>query len=525
MADDPVKGAGGRMLHDMGARVDDGMAHGDDPDGPLRAIVIVGGGLAGWMAAVQLARALESVSITIVGSAEDQAIGIGEATTPAIRAYLRGLGVGEQEVIAACQGTARLGTEFVDWRGPGRRFFHPFGHYGMRSRGVAFHHYWRKLRAAGQELPIAELCLASAMARYDRFMLPDDRPEQDLLSFDWGMHLDAGLFARFLMRRATAQGVVHVDADVSQVRVEHGLIRAVDTGCGRTITGDLFIDCTGPRARLLGRALETPFEDWTNLLPCDRAVAVPCIRTAPLHPYTRSTARPAGWQWRIPLQHRIGNGHVYSSRHLSDDAAAAALTGWLEGEALAEPRLLRLRAGRRARAWAGNCIALGQAAGFLEPLESTGLALVQSGIEHLLSLLPDRGCAPALADEYNRLTALEYERLRDFLVLHYAANARHGEVFWDERRDTALPPMLAHKLRLFRARGHLVRYEGEIFGDSSWLSLYAGLGVEAASHDPMADHFSVEDVQAAVTRMKASIADTVAQAEPHEAFLARAARD
>ena len=525
MADGSVRGAGGRMLHDMGEKVDDAMAHGDDPRGPLRSIVIVGGGIAGWMAAAQLARQLESVSITVIESPQDQAIGVGEATTPAIRAYLRGIGVTEQEVIAACQGTARLGTEFVDWRSPGRRFFHPLGQYGMRSRGVAFHHYWRKLRAAGQELPLAELCLASAMARHDRFMLPSDRPEQDLLAFDWGLHLDAGLFTRFLMRRATAQGVVPVDAGISHVRVEHGLIRAVDTSCGRTLTGDLFIDCTGARSLLLGRALETPFEDWSNLLPCDRVVAIPCMRSAPLHPYTRSTARPAGWQWRIPLRDRIGNGHVYSSRHLSDDAAAAALTGWLEGEALAEPQLLRVRTGRRTRAWVGNCIALGQAAGFLEPLEATTLAMVQSGIERLLALLPDRGGDAALADEYNRVTALEQERVRDFLVLHYAANARHGEAFWDERRDTALPPMLAHKLRLFRARGHMVAYDGEVFGESSWLSLYAGLGIEAAAHDPMADHFSVDDVQAAVVRMKASIAETMAQAEPHQAFLARMARD
>lgn len=513
------------MLHDLGATMDDGMVHRDDPHGPLRSIVIVGGGIAGWMAAAQLARQLESVAITVVESPDDQAGVLNEATTPAIRAGLRGLGITEQEVIAACQGSVRLGTEFVDWRSPGRRFFHPFGHYGMASRGVAFHHYWRKLRAAGRELPLAELCLASAMARYDRFMPPSDRPEQDLLAFDWGLHLEAGLFARVLMRRATAQGVVQVDAAVSQVRVERGLVRAVDTSCGRTIAGDLFLDCTGPRALLLGRALETAFEDWSNLLPCDRVVTIPCARTGPLHPYTRSTARPAGWQWRIPLRHRIGNGLVYASRHLSDDAAAAALTGWLEGEPLAEPQLLRVRAGRRSRAWVGNCVALGAAAGFLEPLEWTGLALVQSGIERLVSLLPDRMSAPALADEYNRLTALEQERVRDFLLLHYAANARHGEAFWDERRDTALPPLLAHKLRLFRARGHLVRHDGEVFGDSSWLSLYAGLGVEAAAHDPLADHFSVEDIEAAVTRMKASIADAMALAEPHETVLARMTRD
>ena len=525
MADDPVKGAGGRMLHDLGTGTDKARMGADEARGPLRSIVIVGGGLAGWMTAAQLARQLESVSITVVESPDTQTGGVGEAATPAIRDYLHRLGVTEREVIAACQGSARLGTEFVDWRSPGRRFFHPFGHYGIQSRGVAFHHYWRKLRAAGHELPIADLCLASAMARHDRFMLPSDRPEQDLLAFDWGLHLDVGLFTRFLMRRATAQGVVHVDASISDVRVEHGLVRAVDTPGGRTITGDLFLDCTGVHSLLVGRALETPFEDESHLLPCDRAVSIPCVRTGPLHPYTRNTARPAGWQWRIPLQHRTGNGHVYSSRHLSDDAAAAALVGWLEGEVLAEPHLLRFRTGRRTRAWVGNCVALGAAASILEPLESTNLALIQSGIERLLSLLPDRACEPALADEYNRVAALEHERTRDFLILHYAANARHGQMFWDERRDTALPPMLAHKLRMFRARGHLVRYDGESFGDPSWLSLYAGMGVEAAAHDPMADHFSAEDIEAAVAGMKATIADTIAHAEQHDVFLARMTRD
>jgi tryptophan halogenase len=248
-------------------------------------------------------------------------------------------------------------------------------------------------------------------------------------------------------------------------------------------------------------------------------VAMPCERQGPLTPFTRSTALEAGWQWRIPLQHRVGNGYVYASRHLSDDEAVATLRARLEGEALAEPNLIRFRTGRRTTFWKGNCVALGLAAGFMEPLESTSITLIQTGIEKLLALLPDRGFDPALAQEYNRTTALEYERIRDFLLLHYVANDRRGEAMWDRCRDTALPEALAHKLRLFKARGHLVRYDWESFQDPSWLSMYAGFGIEAAAHDPMADHFSISDLEAAFARMKASIAQAVALASSHENFL------
>jgi tryptophan halogenase len=489
----------------------------------IRSIVIVGGGTAGWMAAAMLARRLEkqAVRITVVESSAIGTVGVGEATVPGIRDFFRDLGVTEREVMAATKGTAKLGIEFVDWKRPGQRFFHPFGLYGMRSRGVAFHHYWQKLRAAGEPVELADYCLASAMAKRNVFMLPTDRPVHDLLFFDWAVHFDAGLFAQFLATRATGQGVTRIDATIRDVRLDPatGLIAGVDTQCGQAIDGDLFIDCTGFRSLLLGKALGSAYVDWSNLLPCDRAVAMPCARTEPLTPYTRSTAVAQGWKWRIPLQHRVGNGLVYASRHLSDDEAVASLRAGLEGEALAEPNLIRFRTGHRAQFWRGNCVALGLAAGFMEPLESTSITLIQTGIEKLLGLFPDRDFAPALAAEYNRTTTLEYERIRDFLVLHYWANDRRGEPMWDQCRDTALPEPLAHKLALFRANGSLVRYEWESFHDPSWLSMYAGFDIAARSHDPAADYFSVPDLQSALARMRDSIGKAVALAEPHDAFL------
>jgi tryptophan halogenase len=490
---------------------------------PIRSIVIVGGGTAGWMAATLLAQRLErqQIKITVVESSDIRTIGVGEATVPGIRDFFRAIGVTEAEVMAASKGTVKLGIEFVDWKRPGHSFFHPFGLYGMRSRGVAFHQYWLKLRQAGLAVDLEDYCLATAMARRNRVMLPTDKPVHDLLFFDWAVHFDAGLFAKFLAARATSQGVEHINATITNVRLEEnsGRIEGVDTKCGKAIDGDLFIDCSGFRALLIGGALGARYEDWTNLLPCDRAVAMPCERDGPLTPYTRSTALAAGWQWRIPLQHRVGNGYVYSSRHLSDDEATHVLRGRLEGEALAEPNLIRFRTGRRSEFWRGNCVALGLAAGFMEPLESTSITLIQTGIEKLLALFPDRGFDPALADEYNRTTTLEYERIRDFLFLHYWANERRGDPMWDRCRDTALPEKLAHKVRMFQAHGHLVRYEWESFQDPSWLSMYAGFGIGAAAYDRMADYFPVPDLELALTRMRESIAQAVALSEPHEAFL------
>ncbi|MGN6376419.1 MAG: tryptophan halogenase family protein [Sphingomonas sp.] len=489
---------------------------------PLRSIVIVGGGTAGWMAAALLSHRLkrQGIAITVVESSAIGTVGVGEATTPAIRDYFQAAGLDEAAVMKASSATFKLGIRFDDWTGPGSSFFHPFGLYGVAQRGVAFHDYWLKLRAAGHPHPIDDYCFATQLALSDRF-LPPHRPAPDYAFFDYAVHFDASLFARHLREVATARGVRHVDARVREVirDGETGLIAAIDTDAAGTVAADLFIDCTGFRSLLLGQAMAEPYIDWTDLLPCDRAVAMPCAPSGPLTPYTRAVAMPAGWRWRIPLQHRVGNGYVYSSRHLSDDEAVATLSAALEGEALGEPNLIRFVTGHRRRFWSGNCVALGLSAGFLEPLESTSITLIFSGIERLLQLLPDRSFDPALADDYNRITTLEYERVRDFLLLHYWG-ARRPEPLWTDVKALDLPDKLAHKVRMFTHRARMVRYEWDAFQDPSWLSMFAGLDLLPDGRwDPLADDFSVDELTDAFARIRGQIADGLRAAVPHEQFI------
>jgi tryptophan halogenase len=474
---------------------------------PLRSIVIVGGGTAGWMAAALLAKRLErqDISITVVESSAIGTVGVGESTTPAIRDYFRAAELDELAVMKASNATIKLGLQFEGWTGADSSFFHPFGLYGVASNNVAFHNYWLKLRASGDPRPIDDYCLATQLAAANRF-LPPPRPAPDYAFFDWAVQFDAGLFARYLREVSVARGVRHVDARVREVirDGETGLIAAIDTEEAGTFAADLFIDCTGFRSLLLGQALGEPYIAWTDLLPCDRAVAIRCERDGPLTPYTRAIAMPAGWRWRIPLQHRVGNGYVYSSHHISDDEAVAALTESLEGKAVGEPNLIRFITGRRRRFWAGNCVALGLAGGFLEPLESTSITLIFSGIERLLQLFPDRSFDPALAEDYNRITTLEHERVRDFLLLHYWG-AKRPEPLWRAVRETELPDKLAHKVRMFTHRARMVRYEWDAFQDPSWLSMFAGLDLLPERWDPIADYFPVEEVRDALSRIRGQI--------------------
>lgn len=493
---------------------------------PIRSILVVGGGTAGWMAATWLAGRLarQGVAITVVESAQIGTVGVGEATVPAIRDYFRDINVDEAEVLAATEGTLKLGIEFEGWNRPGGRFFHPFGLYGMPSRGVPFHQFWLRRRAQGDPTPLEAYSLCTQMALSGLVAEPPETPPNDLGVFNWAIHFDASLYAQFLRRKATSElGVVHVEGVVADVArdTQSGLLTGVTLADGRRLAADLFIDCSGFRSLLLGQALGVDYEDWTHLLPCDRAVAMPCERVGPLSPYTRSTALAAGWQWRIPLRHRVGNGYVYSSRHISDDEAASVLAKRLEGKPLADPNFLRFTTGHRRRFWERNCIALGLAAGFMEPLESTSIVLIQSGVERLGRLFPDRTFDPALAEEYNRVTTLEYERIRDFLLLHYVANGRVGEALWDAVRALAIPESLARKMRLFEARGAFIRHEWESFQDPSWLSMYAGFERLPRRHDPMADYFTDAELDSALGRIREAIGRAKALATPHEAFLAR----
>mgnify|MGYP003365576374 CR=1 FL=1 len=497
--------------------------------GAIRSVLIAGGGTAGWMAAAFLAARLQGtgVAITVLESSAIATVGVGEATVPAIRDFFRAIGLHDFDVLRACQGTPKLGIDFLDWAGDGTRFFHPFGLYGLPSRNVPFHQYWLKLAHAGDRRPIGDYSLCTRMAHDGTFMLPVDNPVNDLAVFNWAVHFDAARFAAMLRDHALAQGVTRIDDIITHVGRDglSGHIDRIETQGGLALTADLFLDCTGFRSLLLGQALGVERVDWTDMLPCDRAVAMPCANGGPFdRPYTTSTARKAGWQWRIPLQNRVGNGYVYASAHLSDDEAIATLYANMEGEALAEPNLIRFGAGHRRAFWSGNCVGIGLAAGFLEPLESTSITLIQTGLEKLVDLFPDRACNPVLAGEYNRATTLEYERIRDFILLHYHGNRRHGEPMWDALRSAPLPEKLAHKLALWRARGKLVRYEWEAFLDPSWLSMYAGFDMLPPAHDPLADHFTDAQIAQALDHMREAIGVAAAHARPARDFLARLAR-
>ncbi len=492
----------------------------------VRSIVIVGGGTAGWMAATYLARKLAHLrlAITVVDSSAIGTVGVGEATVPAIRDFFAAVELGEPDVLRETEGTIKYGIRFADWRQRGHAFFHPFGLYGVPARGVAFHHYWLKQRAAGDPTPLGDYCLATQLAEHGLFLPPNDRPQNDLGVFNFAVHFDASKFAALLRRLALANGVTHTDARIVEVVRDHGdgRVAAVTLEDGRHIDGDLWIDCSGFRSLLLGEGLGVPYVDWSRWLPCDRAVAIPCKAAVATHkPLTTATARTAGWQWHIPLRHRVGNGHVYCSDHLDDQQAEDMLVASLEGEPLANPNKLRFTTGHRARFWERNVVGLGLASGFLEPLESTSITLIQSGLERLVALFPDRAMDPRLAATYNRQSTLEFERLRDFLFLHYWSNRRLGEPFWDRMRALTPPDNLRIKLDAWRAGGEFVRNEWDTFQDPSWLSMYAGFDDLPTRHSPLADQFNHDELADTFARMKAAIAGTLTHAEPHARFLDR----
>lgn len=461
---------------------------GNHDTGPLRKILIVGGGSAGWMTAAALsAVAGRGVTIELIESEEIGTVGVGEATIPPIRAFNDMLGISENDFVRETQGTFKLGIEFVNWSRPGHRYFHPFGSYGADFDRVSLHQYWLKERLSGDTTPLDDHSMCWAMARNGRFSHPNTDRRMVQSTFDYAYHFDAGLYARFLRKRAEAAGVIRHEGKIASVARdgETGFVTSVTTADGREMAADLFIDCSGFRGLLIEDALGAGYEEWTHWLPCDRAVAVPSEKTAEPIPYTRSTAREAGWQWRIPLQHRTGNGYVYCSRHISDQAAADTLMANLDGRALADPRPLRFVTGRRKSSWSYNVVAIGLASGFMEPLESTSLHLIQTAITRLLALYPDRSFDPAVRAEYNRLTEEEYVQIRDFLILHYFANERPKEALWQECREMAIPDSLMWKLEHFARSGTLVAKGPELFRNASWLAVLIGQNVIPRTTEPL----------------------------------------
>jgi tryptophan halogenase len=491
---------------------------------PIRKVVIVGGGTAGWMAAAALARIMGggNLAIELVESEEIGTVGVGEATIPQINLFNAMLGIDEQEFVRATNGTYKLGIEFVDWVRPSHRYVHPFGFYGIDMMGVEFHHHWLKGRTLGDMTPLDAYSMAIVMGLAGKFEHPrPDQPNSPLARIAYAYQFDAGLYARYLRGLAESGGVVRTEGRIVDIAQngESGLVEAVVLQSGARIEGDLFLDCSGFRGLLIEQTLGAGFVDWSQWLPCDRAYAVPCENGGDRQPLTRSTARAAGWQWRIPLQHRIGNGYVYSSNHLSDDEAVATLLANLDGVPLAEPRQLRFTAGHRRKAWDKNVIALGLAGGFLEPLESTSIHLVQSGIARLMSLFPTRDIKAVEIDRYNAQTEREYVDIRDFLVLHYKATERRDSAFWDYCRTLPPPEGLAAKLDMFRATGRVFREHQELFTETSWLSVMVGQGIEADAYHPVADLLPDAETLTRLEHIREVIAATAAALPTQDEFL------
>jgi len=489
----------------------------------LNTVVIVGGGTAGWMTAAALAKVTNGrVTIELVESEEIGTVGVGESTIPMIRNFNQLLGIDENEFMRETQATFKLGIEFCDWGVIGARYLHAFGQIGHRSSILPFHHYWLRMHQAGRAPDLWAYSINGAAARASRFMRADaSLGHSPLAEIVHSFHIDAGLYARYLRRYAEKLGVQRTEGRVLDAQLhENGHVRSVRLASGAQVDGDLFIDCSGFRGLLIEQTLKTGYEHWNHWLPCDRAVVVPSALAKELPPFTRATARPAGWQWRIGLQHRTGNGHVYSSQAMSDDEAAALLMRNLDGEALAEPRVLRFESGRRRKVWNRNVVAIGLSSGFMEPLESTSIHLVQSAIARLIQFFPDQGFNPADIAEFNRQSDFETERIRDFLILHYQATTRCDSAFWDHVRTMAVPQTLQDKLDLWRASGRIVRHGDELFSEVGWLQVLHGQGLKPHGHHPLAEALSEGEINDYLDDTRSVIQRCVAQMPSHADYIA-----
>jgi tryptophan 7-halogenase len=491
---------------------------------PVRSIAIVGGGTAGWMTAATLSHYLKGLGcrLRLIESAEIGTVGVGESTIPPIISHLAALGIDENDLVRKIQATFKLGIEFKDWARPGHSYIHPFGPAGFQRNGVDFTAYWLKCHEAGVAPPLEGHSITAVAARQARFMRPVDVANSPLQRITYALHLDASLLAAYLRAYAEKHGVMRTEGKVRDValRAEDGFIESITLESGERIEADLYIDCTGFRGLLIEGALETGYEDWTRWLPCDRAMAVACERTGPLSSHTLAAAREVGWQWRIPLQHRVGNGYVYCSKFVSDDAARDVLLSNLEGPPLREPLPLRFTTGRRRLSWNKNCVAIGLSAAFLEPLESTGIHMIQRAAFVLLSFFPDRRFRQADIDGYNRRMAFEYERIRDFLVAHYSQTRREGE-FWRYCREMELPDSLKERLELFRGHGRFVPDPAELFSAQSWFFILTGQGVMPESYDPRANDMPAADTQRLLEQITEVVARCAATMPQHQDFIAQ----
>ncbi|WP_337846609.1 tryptophan halogenase family protein [Sphingomonas sp.] len=484
----------------------------------IKRIVVAGGGTAGWMAAAALARTMgPTVDVTLVESEAIGTVGVGESTIPPLVVYNRLLGINEAEFMRATQATFKLGILFDNWKQPGDRYFHSFGYTGKDHWAAGFQHYWLEGRARGHDQSYDDYCLELVAALQSKFaQLPDNK-------VNYAYQLDSGLYARFLRQMAEADGVTRIEGKIARVELngETGDIAALELDGGRRVGGDLFLDCTGFRALLIEGALHAGYDDWTHWLPCDSAIALQTPNVRPPVPYTRAMAHDAGWQWRIPLQHRTGNGIVYCSRYLDHDAALARLLGNIEGEPLTPPNRIRFQTGARRKQWHRNCIAIGLSGGFMEPLESTSIHLIQRAILRLIRMMPQGAISPRDIAEFNDQQFQDMEQIRDFLILHYKVTDRRDSPFWRQCAAMEVPDSLAQKIELFRETARVFRRNEELFAENSWVQVMLGQGIEPKAWHPIAGRLNDDELDRLLGMIRQDVARTVAGLPAHAAYVAR----
>jgi tryptophan halogenase len=489
----------------------------------MRKILIVGGGTAGWMTAALFGKLFQGLyDIELIESEAIGTVGVGEATIPAIKKYNELVQLDEAEFMRRTQATFKLGIQFVDWLRPGQSYVHGFGVIGQDWEWLRCHHYWLRANQRGRARDFADYSINTAASLANKFMHPRaDMQESPIGHIAHAFQFDASLYAKYLRSLTEMHGVKRTEGKIVDVGMhDSGDIASVTLEGDRKVEADFFIDCSGFRGLLIEQTLNTGYEDWSHWLPCDRAMAVPCGRTEPLVPYTRSTAREPGWQWRIPLQHRTGNGLVYSSKHIDDDAAEKLLLSNLDGEQLADPNRLRFTSGKRHKMWNRNCVALGLAAGFLEPLESTSIHLVQSAAIRLVRLFPDAHTDQATIDEFNRQCDFEWERIRDFIVLHYWANQRDGD-FWKYCRNMELPATLQRKIDLWRSNGRIFREDEELFSEESWIQVFIGQGIMPKGYDPLVAIKSDAQIEQYLGNIAATIDRCIDVMPTHDEYISK----
>ena len=489
----------------------------------IRHIVIVGGGTSGWMSAAALSRIIgtQDCKITLVESEQVGTVGVGEATIPPIVEFNNLLGINADEMLRATQGTFKLGIEFINWGRIGDAYMHPFGSFGRTIMNVSFWHYWKKAYDLGLSPPLDAYSLNWLAAKQNRFLRSGNVPNSPLSKVPHAYHFDAGLYARFLRNFSTDLGVDRIEGLVEQVIQDpgSGFITGIKLQDGKLIDGDFFLDCTGFRGLLIEQCLQTGYEDWAHYLPCNSAQAVPSKAINLKRPYTKSIAHPIGWQWQIPLQHRTGNGIVYSTEFATDEQAQQTLLENLPSTALAEPRQLRFVTGKRKKSWNKNCLAVGLSSGFMEPLESTSIHLIQSTITRFLSLFPRRTNFDAEMDRFNKSADREFRTVRDFLILHYKATERDDSGLWNYCRNMAVPDSLQEKLELYQSGSWIERDNQELFGVDSWLSVFNGQHIQAKSYSPLVDHLPKDKLESILRETRDVIAQCTTAMPSHEDFI------